>query len=305
MATHASILAWEILWTEEPGGVQSMRSQRVRYDLATKLQQEIQRVPWRSVEGEKLRFSRAGGEAGGWRERSSPFLCTSGRCPTQRTCAQVLLPDGPPQAVLPRLHLPMGRWGKEGPASLPASPNIALNSGLQNLGQTQGWGRGGETENPRESWGSGLGEKGRRVRNCLNKKYSCDYFPSCGLTSHLQCFQWLPKEITRDLKEMSSLSYSSGVRSWPQASVGWNQHVILRGELFSGGSQVLCLSALFPAPGGSHLTWRRASFQHSKPAVADPTFLPSQLLNTDPSPTVFSPFQQCLWLYWVHLDNHG
>ena len=25
MATHASILAWEILWTEEPGGLQSMR----------------------------------------------------------------------------------------------------------------------------------------------------------------------------------------------------------------------------------------------------------------------------------------
>ena len=30
MATHSSILAWEIPWTEEPGGLQSMRSQRVR-----------------------------------------------------------------------------------------------------------------------------------------------------------------------------------------------------------------------------------------------------------------------------------
>ena len=29
MATHSSILAWEILWTEEPGGVQSMGLQRV------------------------------------------------------------------------------------------------------------------------------------------------------------------------------------------------------------------------------------------------------------------------------------
>ena len=28
MATHSSILAWRILWTEEPGGLQSMRSQR-------------------------------------------------------------------------------------------------------------------------------------------------------------------------------------------------------------------------------------------------------------------------------------
>ena len=27
MATHSSTLAWEILWTEEPGGLQSMRSQ--------------------------------------------------------------------------------------------------------------------------------------------------------------------------------------------------------------------------------------------------------------------------------------
>jgi len=28
MATHSSILAWRISWTEEPGGLQSMRSQR-------------------------------------------------------------------------------------------------------------------------------------------------------------------------------------------------------------------------------------------------------------------------------------
>ena len=32
MATHSSILAWEIPWTEEPGGLQSMGSQRVRQD---------------------------------------------------------------------------------------------------------------------------------------------------------------------------------------------------------------------------------------------------------------------------------
>ena len=31
MATHSSILAWRIPWTEEPGGLQSMGSQRVRY----------------------------------------------------------------------------------------------------------------------------------------------------------------------------------------------------------------------------------------------------------------------------------
>ena len=36
MATHSSILAWRISWTEEPGGLQSMGSQRVGHDLATK-----------------------------------------------------------------------------------------------------------------------------------------------------------------------------------------------------------------------------------------------------------------------------
>ena len=35
-AAHFSILDWEIPWTEEPGGLQSMGSQRVRHNLATK-----------------------------------------------------------------------------------------------------------------------------------------------------------------------------------------------------------------------------------------------------------------------------
>ena len=32
MATHCSVLAWRIPWTEEPGGLQSMGSQRTRHD---------------------------------------------------------------------------------------------------------------------------------------------------------------------------------------------------------------------------------------------------------------------------------
>ena len=32
MASHSSILAWEVPWTEEPGGLQSMGSQRVRHN---------------------------------------------------------------------------------------------------------------------------------------------------------------------------------------------------------------------------------------------------------------------------------
>ena len=35
MATHASVLAWRIPWTEEPDGLQSMGSQRVKHDWVT------------------------------------------------------------------------------------------------------------------------------------------------------------------------------------------------------------------------------------------------------------------------------
>ena len=44
MTTHSSILAWEIPWAEELGGLQSMGSQRVGHDLATKQQQQIQQT---------------------------------------------------------------------------------------------------------------------------------------------------------------------------------------------------------------------------------------------------------------------
>ena len=37
MAAHSSTLAWKMLWTEEPGGLQSMGSLRVRHDWATSL----------------------------------------------------------------------------------------------------------------------------------------------------------------------------------------------------------------------------------------------------------------------------
>ena len=39
MATHSSILAWKIPWTDEPGGLQSMGLQRVKHDLVTEQQQ--------------------------------------------------------------------------------------------------------------------------------------------------------------------------------------------------------------------------------------------------------------------------
>ena len=43
MATHSSILAWEMPWTEEPGGLHSMQLQRVRH-LLMKVKEESEKV---------------------------------------------------------------------------------------------------------------------------------------------------------------------------------------------------------------------------------------------------------------------
>ena len=40
LATHSSSLVWEIPWTEDPGRLQSMGSQRVRHDSVTEQQQQ-------------------------------------------------------------------------------------------------------------------------------------------------------------------------------------------------------------------------------------------------------------------------
>ena len=41
MEIHSSILAWRIPWTEEPGGLQSMKSKRLGHDLGTEQQVEL------------------------------------------------------------------------------------------------------------------------------------------------------------------------------------------------------------------------------------------------------------------------
>ena len=46
MATQPSILAWRIPWTEEPGGLQSIRSQRVEHNRLTDKQQQPGRLKW-------------------------------------------------------------------------------------------------------------------------------------------------------------------------------------------------------------------------------------------------------------------
>ena len=43
MTTHSSMLAWGIPWTEEPGGLQAMGSQRVGHNRVIKQQQKQQK----------------------------------------------------------------------------------------------------------------------------------------------------------------------------------------------------------------------------------------------------------------------
>ena len=44
MATHSSILAWRIPWTGEPGRLQHLGSQRVRYESAHRQQSHLQSI---------------------------------------------------------------------------------------------------------------------------------------------------------------------------------------------------------------------------------------------------------------------
>ena len=63
MATHSSVPAWEIPWTEEPGRLQFVRSQRVEHDLVTKQQDATQNDPECMLLGpsKSFWFSRASG----------------------------------------------------------------------------------------------------------------------------------------------------------------------------------------------------------------------------------------------------
>ena len=49
MATHCSILAWRISWTEEPGGLQSMGLPGVSHDWATKHSTLLEYIYWDSL----------------------------------------------------------------------------------------------------------------------------------------------------------------------------------------------------------------------------------------------------------------
>ena len=60
-ATHSSIPAWEIPWTEKPGRLQSMGSQRVGHNSAPKLQQQQQVIVYSACSGEMIHVT-----LGGW-----------------------------------------------------------------------------------------------------------------------------------------------------------------------------------------------------------------------------------------------
>ena len=51
MASHSNILAWRTLWTEEPGGLQSTRLQKVRHDrnILARVSSSKQQSPLRQV----------------------------------------------------------------------------------------------------------------------------------------------------------------------------------------------------------------------------------------------------------------
>ena len=80
MATHSSILAWKIPWTEEPGGLQSMGSLRVGYDRATSLSLYIF-MHWRRKWQPTPVF--LPGESQGW--RSLVGCCLWGRAELDTT----------------------------------------------------------------------------------------------------------------------------------------------------------------------------------------------------------------------------
>ena len=66
MATHSSILAWRILWTEEPGGLQSMRPHRVRHDWRDSMHACTNKT---SIKDEDLPLMKQGKDV--WQDRKS------------------------------------------------------------------------------------------------------------------------------------------------------------------------------------------------------------------------------------------
>ena len=91
MATHSSILAWKIPWTEEPGGLQSMGLQRVGHNWATNT--SWLKVNYISYCHKLLKFTRTFANMTSWN-----FL----RCPMRYTGERFLSP-----------FCEWGKWSRE------------------------------------------------------------------------------------------------------------------------------------------------------------------------------------------------
>ena len=70
MATHSSILAWSIAWTEEPDGLQSKGSQRVRHNRVTNTERWAHLQSGSEAAGDGGDLGTLGGTSGGCGFRS-------------------------------------------------------------------------------------------------------------------------------------------------------------------------------------------------------------------------------------------
>ena len=70
MATHSGILAWRMPWTEEPGGLQSIGSQRVGHDGSNSTCRRAYRIDRKAMaEGAKQVIGETGAKVGSARSR--------------------------------------------------------------------------------------------------------------------------------------------------------------------------------------------------------------------------------------------
>ena len=125
MATHSSILSWRIPWTKEPGGLQSMGSQRVRLDWATNTHRH--RIKWR------LSW-RLSGRKSGCNAGDSGSIPTLGRSPggghgnpLQHSCLETPLDSGAWRALT---HEAAQSWRTEPVRMIKWSIFISVSSGI-------------------------------------------------------------------------------------------------------------------------------------------------------------------------------
>ena len=132
-ATHSSILAWKIPWTEKPGGLQSMRSQRVGHNLMTKQHKgpNSGAARWKTCAGRRL----------GKDVELPPCRCLSA-CISTFSATRMLSPplyslglyssfitqagQSEPLALVSELNLQALRWGARGRTESSNPPKARL-----------------------------------------------------------------------------------------------------------------------------------------------------------------------------------